>query len=700
MTGRADAMRVLILEDVAEDAELVLRQLKSDGIETTSRCVATEGEYLAQLDAFLPDVILSDYSLPGFDGMRALELAREKRPDTPFIFVSGTIGEELAIESLRCGATDYVLKTNLERLPSAVRRARREFAEREARRGAESELHLRHRAIEASANSIMIVDCQQQKHSIVYVNPAFERITGYSREEALGRSPAFLHGDDRDQPGLAGLRTAIREQRDGRALLRNYRKDGSLYWNDLHIAPVRDPQSGLTTHFIGIQYDITEIMRYQEQLERQANYDDLTGVANRNLLRDRLQQAFALARREKSSFCVMFVDLDNFKLINDSLGHDTGDELLKMVVARLGVLLREGDTIARLGADEFVLILSESEGEQGALAAVQRIKSVFDTSFRLRSGDFHITCSIGIAGYPRDGADGTTLMRNADTAMHRAKALGRNNFQFYSSEMNEKFSENLLLGEALWHAPERDELYLDYQPQFDLARGEVVGIEALARWRHPELGLVSPGRFIPLAEDNGMIDTIGYWVMKTACARNRQLQDAGLPPVRVGVNVSLRQLRHKGLVSVVREILQECKLAPEFLEIEITESAAMHEANEVIKVFRELSDLGVQIAIDDFGTGYSSLSYLKRFPVDRLKVDQSFVRNMTTDREDLALVRTIIALGHDLGLKVIAEGIETTEQLEALRNLGCDEGQGYFLGRPHAGDLLEARMQSRYSRID
>jgi diguanylate cyclase (GGDEF)-like protein/PAS domain S-box-containing protein len=688
-----DALRLLMIEDVDADAEIAMRELKRAGLSVDHRRVETAAELVRECREFDPDIVLSDFALPHFDGLSALKLVRQLRPDVPFIFVSGTIGEETAIESLRSGANDYVLKTNLSRLPTAVRRALGDAAERSKRLETEEALRLRDRAVEASVNPVMIVSATDPDMPLVYVNGAFERVTGYSRDEVIGRNCRILQGTDRDQPELEKIRRAIAEQCDGQALLRNYRKDGSLFWNKLYVTPVRDPLSSRTTHFVGVQYDITEIKRYQDELEHQANHDALTGLANRNLLKDRLQQSLALAHRYERAFSVAFIDLDNFKLINDSLGHELGDRLLKIAAERLSSCIREGDTVARLGGDEFVLLVTEQEREDTVYHVAQRVMAAISMPFMIEQREFKITCSIGIANFPRDGQDADTLLRNADTAMYRAKDLGRNTFQLYSADMNANFGERLTLETDLWNALERNEFVLCYQPKVDLKTGRIVGMEALLRWHHPSQGMIPPGKFIPVAEESSLIVQIGSWVIHEACAQNKAWQNANLRHVPVAVNISARQLYDRELVEIIRNALETTQLRPEYLEIELTESAVMINVDETINTMARLRGMDVRISLDDFGTGYSSLSYLKRLPVTGLKIDQSFVRDIAYDPDDAAIVRAIVVVAHELMLDVTAEGVETAEQVEFLKTHGCSEAQGYYFARPVTADEMRALLE-------
>ena len=682
-------LRVLLIEDNVADTELTVRELKRGGLDFEWRRVETEDDLRRACTEFEPTVVLSDFAMPRFDGRSALKVLRELKPEVPFIFVSGTIGEETAIESLRSGANDYILKSNLSRLPTAVKRALRDAEEGALKLETEEALRLRDRAVEASVNPVLIVSATDPEMPIVYVNHAFEQVTGYSREDMIGRNCRLLQGTDRNQTELEKIRRAIAEKTDGRALLRNYRKDGSLFWNMLYVTPVRDPRSNQVTHFVGVQHDITEIKRYQEELEHQANHDALTGLANRNLLRDRLEQGLRVAHRYGRACSVAFIDLDNFKLINDSLGHDVGDQVLKIVGERLAACIREGDTVARLGGDEFVLLVTEHGRDSGRLRVAQRVIAAIAQPFAIDQREFKVTCSIGIASFPHDGADADTLLRNADTAMYRAKDLGRNTFQLYSAEMNANLDERLTLETDLWNALERNEFVLYYQPKVDLKSNRIVGFEALLRWHHPTKGTILPDRFIPIAEESSLIVEIGNWVLHEACAQSRAWQDAEGREVPVAVNVSGRQI-HNGLADIVRAALDRAQLAPHCLEIELTESAVMSNTEAAIEALSSLRDMGVGISLDDFGTGYSSLSYLKRLPVTGLKIDQSFVRDLVSDPDDSAIVRAIIVVGQELSLDVTAEGVETAEQVTFLKTHGCAQAQGFLFARPMPANELRA----------
>ena len=480
---------------------------------------------------------------------------------------------------------------------------------------------------------------------------------------------------------------AVSEQRSFDLEYRILHCDGSIRWVWERGTGVADDR-GRPIAIEGIVQDITERRLHQVRIEHQANYDTLTGLANRSLLQDRLQQALLTAASSGQRLAVAFVDLDRFKFINDSLGHHVGDELLKAVAARLKTCVRECDTVARLGGDEFVLLINGHTGPEHVSQMMEKMLAAVAQPWVIQQGEFLISCSIGVALHPDDGEEALTLLKHADSAMYRAKDNGRNNFQFFTRELNALMIEQLELETYLRRALERNQFVLRYQPRVNLATGQIVGAEALLRWRMPQRGTVAPMRFIGLAEETGLIVPIGKWVLQTACAQNKAWQDAGVPPIVVSVNVSPRQFRHESLVQTVAEVLRSTGLEARYLELELTESMVMHDPPKLVAMLDELKELGVKIAVDDFGTGYSSLSYLKRFPVDRLKVDRSFVENMTTESDDATIVRTIIALGHNLGLKVVAEGVETAQQARALRAYQCDEAQGFLFARAVASRVL------------
>ncbi|MES2257510.1 MAG: EAL domain-containing protein [Pseudomonadota bacterium] len=457
--------------------------------------------------------------------------------------------------------------------------------------------------------------------------------------------------------------------------------DGSMHWFLINKLPLHD-QRGRIIGVLGTIEDVSERKDYQERLEHQANHDALTQLPNRSLFNDRLEQAISYAQRYEHTLLVVFIDLDNFKLVNDNLGHHAGDELLRIVAARLRACVRETDTVARLGGDEFMLILLDGVASTPSQALLQKLLDSVSAPVMLGASEVTISCSVGVSLYPGDGIDAQLLLKQADIAMYRAKEAGRNQVQFYESAMQARVAERAVIEAELRNALARKELSLHYQPKVSLRGGEVTGMEALLRWHHPTLGMVSPARFIGVAEETGLIVAFGRWVIRTACAQAKAWQMAGLPALRVAVNVSARQFRDKGLADDIVAALHDSGLAPRYLELELTESLMMHNIGEVVATVARLKQLGIALSIDDFGTGYSSLSYLKTFPLTYLKIDQSFTRDMLGDPNVAAIVRSVIALGHSLGFKVIAEGVETEAQLAYLRRYQCDEMQGYYFSRP------------------
>lgn len=554
-------------------------------------------------------------------------------------------------------------------------------------------LHLRQRALESSSNGIMITSVAQLDHPITYVNPAFERMTGYAASDVIGKNGRFLVRDDLNQKGLSEIRSALRERREGIAVLRNYRKDGALFWNELHIAPVVDEDGAITTHFISILNNVTERVQYEEQLHFQATHDVLTGLANRSLLSDRINQGIVRSRRDKDIVGVMLIDLDRFKVVNDGLGHASGDVLLREISRRLKSCVRETDTVARLGGDEFVVVLNSVADEDNIAAVACKILKAVNQPLHIEEKKLIVTASIGVSMFPRDGDDGDLLLRNADLAMYRVKEFGRNNYRFYLPEMHGMALDRLDMEADLRRALDADELVVYYQPKVDIASGQIVGAEALIRWIHPKIGLINPLEFIPLAEETGLIIPVGEIVLRKVVSQLRRWRDAGLAAVPVAVNISPRQFRQENLASTIRRILETAAIGGELLDLELTESMVMVHAEAAAAVLHELKTLGCRLYLDDFGTGYSSLAYLKRFPIDALKIDRSFILDLTTDSDDAAIASAIIAMAHSLGMRVVAEGVEHSEQLEVLKAHGCDEYQGYFFARPMPVEKFTTMLQ-------
>jgi len=559
------------------------------------------------------------------------------------------------------------------------------------RKRAEAQLSLAAKVFEQSGEGIMITDAQR---SIVMVNQAFTAITGYSEVDVLGKSPRMLASGRHDQAFYHAMWEALATEGRWQGEVWNRRKDGTLYPEQLSIIRVLDDK-GEVSHYIGISSDITQHKTAQARIQRLAHFDPLTGLPNRALLNDRVSHELSAAQRHHTQMVVMFVDLDHFKNVNDTLGHRIGDALLVAVATRLKSAVRNVDTVSRQGGDEFVLILPDTDADGAAHVAGKLLEAIAQP-YQIEEFELTVTLSIGIALYPGDGEDFEALSQCADAAMYRAKHDGRNTYRFFTAEMQARSAQNLHMDNALRRALERKQLQLHYQPKISLDDGRIVGVEALLRWQHPELGMVPPADFIPLAEESGQILQIGEWVLRSAVRQMKAWMDAGLAPMVVAVNLSAIQFRHPHLPERVTQILDEEKLAPQYLELELTEGVAMDDAPAAIAVMDRLHACGIHMSIDDFGTGYSSLSYLKRFKVHRLKIDQSFVRAIGEDPEDRAIVVAIISLAKGLGLLTIAEGVETEAQLAFLREQGCDEVQGYYFSKPKPADAFEAYVRAHY----
>jgi len=585
------------------------------------------------------------------------------------------------------------------------------FRDRHGRRMVEGfveDITDRHRAVEALANAerrfrsifentVEGIYQTTAEGRYISANPALARIYGYeSPEELMGSLAASGRSLYVEPSRRADFERLMREtgavtQFESQV----HRRDGSVIWISENARVVR-ASDGRVLHYEGTVEDITERKRYQAELEFQATHDALTGLPNRGLLEDRLRQALGFAHRTGSLVAVAFIDLDRFKVINDSLGHGSGDELLMRISRRIRGALREIDTVARQGGDEFVVVLAEQPTVESVVAVVERIIAEVSQPVTIDGRELYVTCSVGIALHPNDGSDTTTLLRNADAAMFSAKERGRNSFQFYAPNMNALALERLALEGSLRRATEREEFEVHYQPRVDIRSKKIVGMEALVRWRDAELGFVPPAKFIPVAEEANLINQIGEQVLRAACRQARYWVDLGFDELSVSVNLSARQFRQGRLVETIRSALAETGLDAEHLELELTESTIMGHGEEFVAMLAELKGLGVRVAIDDFGTGYSNLSYLSRFPIDALKIDRSFVSEVATDQQHALLAKAVISLGHSLRLKVVAEGVETAEQLDFLRHHGCDEVQGYFFSKPVPPEEFE-RMLARWT---
>ena len=568
-TDKQVSLRLLMIEDNPDDEALVLRAIRKGGFNVEHVRVDNREDLLTVLKNRDWDIVLSDYQMPEFNGLAALKIVKQRNKDLPFIVVSGTIGEEVAVEAMRSGAQDYLMKDNLTRLVPAIRR---ELADADERR-------------------------------------------------------------------------ALREA--------------------------------------------------QQTLRHQAYHDILTGLPNRWLLRDRMEQALKYVRQKKTGLAVMFLDLDRFKNLNDTLGHMTGDFLLRAVSERLSLILNERDTLARLGGDDFVVMLMDILDDEQATAAAELLLTALHEPFVLDNKEIYVGASIGIALYPANGDEFDLLIKNAESAMYYAKDQGRNNYQFFSQEIQAATADRFAIENELRGAIRASELRLYYQPQFTLHDGRITGLEALVRWEHPKRGMTPPDKFIPVAEESGLIIPLGEWVLRQAADDSMKMRNAGCRLQRLAINLSARQLYHQDTLDMLREMVARGDLGTDTLEIEITESGIMQNPEQAVANLSAIRDMGVGIAIDDFGTGYSSLAYLKRFPINILKIDRSFIRDITLDQDDTTIVKTILAMAEALNLRVIAEGVETQEQYDFLAELGCAEGQGYLFARPMPCDDLISFFRDR-----
>lgn len=558
------------------------------------------------------------------------------------------------------------------------------------RKQAEAQLMLAAKVFEQSSEAFIVTDAN---NNIVMVNHAFTVMTGYTEAEALGKNPRILSSGHQSEHFYRAMWESITTHGHWHGELLDRRKDGSLYPKWLSISRLLGEQ-GEVTHYIGIFNDISQRKQYEERIQQLAHFDSLTGLPNRILLNDRISHALSSVQRSHAPLAVLFLDLDHFKNVNDTLGHRIGDLLLIEIATRLKSVLRDEDTVSRLGGDEFVMILPGSDVDGAAHVAEKLIEAV-SRHFQIEQYDLIITPSIGIAMYPSDGEDFETLSRCADVAMYRAKHEGRNKYCFFTAEMQARSARNLQLENAMRHALELDQFQLHYQPQMRIESGRVIGAEALLRWRHPDLGNISPAEFIPIAEESGQILKIGEWVLCTAARQLKSWMDSGMAPMIMAVNLSAVQFRHPNLPDLITQILDSVQLPPQYLELELTEGVSMGDPLGAIAVMNDLHQRGIRMSIDDFGTGYSSLSYLKRFQIYKLKIDQSFVRDITEDPEDRAIVVAIINLAGSLGMQTIAEGVETEGALAFLREQGCNEAQGYYFSKPLPADQFEAFMLQR-----
>ncbi len=675
--------RVLLIEADSSDARLIRSSIaNARGGPFEVEWVSKLSDALERLRGNRIDVVFADLFLLDSRGLETFDRLSVAAPQVPIVILCGVKAEELAIHCVHRGARDYLLKGHVD--SHSFSRTLQNMIERKAM---EDALFVEKERAQVTLDSIGdAVLCTDVSGKITYLNLVAENLTGWSRQEAEDRPLAevFRIIDAATRESCRNpMELAIQQDR-AVGLAANsilIRRDGVEAAIEDSAAPIHD-REGRVTGAVIVFHDVNAAKKMTIQMSELAHNDFLTGLPNRVQLNDRIAQAIAATHRHHNKVAVLFLDLDHFKHINDSLGHAVGDLLLRSVAKRLVSCVRDSDTISRLGGDEFVVLLSEVVHSRNAALCAQKLLTMLKAPNFIGHHGFEISASIGISVYPDDGLDPETLIKTADIAMYYAKENGRNNFKFFEQEMNVRAVERQTIEADLRGALERQEFVVQYQPRIDLQKGGITGAEALIRWLHPQRGLLLPSTFVPVAEDSGLILPIGIWVRRQACLQARAWQDAGLPPLPVAVNVSLVEFRDRNFLESVRAILEETRLEPSCLELDLTESVLMQHVETTTSVLKQLKATGVQLAVDDFGTGFSSLGHLRRFPIDALKIDRSFVREITSNPDDATIVTAVISMGRSLRRRVIAEGVETREQLEFLQNKLCPEGQGYYFSRP------------------
>lgn len=809
-------LRTLIVEDNVDDFILLLDYLTSFDITVIADRVDTEESLIAAL-SHPWDIIFSDFSMPNLNGLNALDIVRSINVDIPFIYLSGTIGESAAVNAIKSGAQDYIMKSDFPRIVPTIERELQEAINRREKRETEEKLRKMSTAIKQTADSVCILNA---KGIIEYVNPAFETLTGYNLAEIEGKNPALLYADHGVSSDNDGSYSPPFNHTTYSGITVSRHKNGSLFheervvsplYNDNHeishfVSTSRDitariaaetvrkrlqtvltsttdwvviaresgailylnnashdifelarsynitqdtlwtllpealsqqlrteifPEALSKGHWTGevlvepkltskpsipvslvvitnteesdgtiflslIGRDITERKNLEFELKHQATHDSLTGLPNRYYLTEHLQKSIQEARLSNKKIAVLLMDIDKFKRINDNLGHASGDKLLQRVAALLRNTLPPGGTIARLGGDEFTILLNTIDSENDVIATLKNIFRIFRLPLQVAEQELFISLSIGIAMFPADGENDLDLLRHADIAMYKAKQTGSNQYQFYNHDMDAFGYELLQMDTELRYAITNKELCLFYQPQISTASGRLVGVEALLRWRSPSRGLVSPADFIPLLESSRLIISVGEWVIEQACRQYQRFCAAGRPDIRISVNVSAVQLHEPDFQDMVANITRQFNLPPAILELEITENVVMQDPARTADVLVALNKIGVHTAIDDFGTGYSSLAYLKRFPVETLKIDKSFITDLQDNQSDAAIIEASITMAHKLGMKVVAEGVEKPEQFVFLQKLDCDTIQGYLFSHPVPEDQILALLNKKF----
>ncbi len=688
---------VLLIEAEADDAARILNEL---GSATDERF---DVEWVPKLSSGIERLrnggvgaVVLDLTLPDSNGIETFNKLFQAAPSVPILILSGTDAEEMARQAVQRGAQDYLVKNQVDGY--RLRRAVRTMMDRRVTDAMLLENEVANMTLDSIGEAVLRTDRQG---NIVYLNRIAENMTGWRREEALGRPVGdVLRIIDVVSGAVVRNAVEIVMQEDKTARVTAncvscilVRRDGGEIGIENTVTPIHDQDGGVTGAVVAF-HDVSVARARSLEMSRLAQHDSLTDLPNRMLFNDRLTQAISLAVRQGKQLAVMFVDLDHFKKINDSLGHGMGDKLLQSVAGRLVGCVRRTDTVSRLGGDEFVVLLSQVEHGEDAAFSARKILRALALPHTIDGKSLDVSVSIGVSTYPNDGPDAESLMNKADTAMYEAKQIGRNNFQFFRRDMHARLADRQLLEADLRYALGRNEFLLHYQPKYNLRTKQITGVEALIRWAHPTRGIVPPGQFVPIAEDCGLILPIGRWVLLEACRQARLWNDAGLGVVPIAVNVSASEFADKDFISGVRAVLIATGVEPANLELELTESVLMQDAESTVRTLGALKTMGVRLAIDDFGTGYSSFTYLRRFPVDALKLHQSFVQEITADPGDATIVSAMINIGKSLKQRVIAEGVETRAQLNFLQHHGCNEGQGYYFSRPVVAEKAEKLIEA------
>lgn len=676
----------LLIEDNPGDARLLREMFNEQGSRNTElTIVRSMAEAERHLSAHAVDIVLLDLGLPDAQGVAAVRRAHAAAPRTPLVVLTGLDDESLAAQALQEGAQDYIVKSQIDTY-GTTRGLLRSLRYAVGRKTLEDALFEEKERAQVTLNSIGdAVACTDAAGKLTFLNLVAEKLTGWTWQEAAGlpMPEVFRILDTTNREVIPNpMDRAVRGDQTVHLPANSIlvRRDGFEIPIEDSVAPIHDGE-GRAAGAVIVFRDVSVARAMALQMTHSAEHDFLTGLPNRMLLNDRISQAIVLASRHNRHVAVLFLDLDGFKHINDSLGHPVGDKLLQSIATRLVDCVRASDTVSRQGGDEFVVLLSEVELSEDAAITARRMLHAVSQPHSIDQHDLHVTTSIGVSVYPEDGLDAETLIKNADTAMYQAKESGRQSFQFFKPAMNARAVERQSIEEGLRRALERQEFVLYYQPKVDLMSGAINGAEALIRWIHPTRGLIPPMDFIPIAEDCGLILSIGAWALREACAQSRAWTKGGLPAVTMAVNVSAIEFRDKNFLNRLFEVINETGLDPRLLELELTESVLMKHAASTAVILQSLREAGIRLAIDDFGTGYSSLSYLRKFPVDAVKIDQTFIRQISAD-DDTTIVKAVIGMARGLKLRVIAEGVETPEELAFLRAYRCDEAQGYYFSRP------------------